>query len=40
MDWLEPLARNAFLAFIQQAFGLAKKSTDLRIRWRRHAARL
>ena len=33
MDWLEPLARNALIAFVQQAFGLAKKSTDLLICW-------
>lgn len=33
MDWLEPLARNALIAFVQQTFGLAKKSTDLLIRW-------
>jgi hypothetical protein len=33
MDWFEPLARNALIAFVQQAFGLAKRSTGLRIRW-------
>jgi hypothetical protein len=33
MDWLERLARNALIAFVQQAFGSTKKSTKLRIRW-------
>jgi hypothetical protein len=32
MDWLGPLAHNALIAFVQQVFGLAKKSTNLRIR--------
>jgi hypothetical protein len=33
MDWLEPLARNALMAFVQQVFGLAKNSLHFRIRW-------
>jgi hypothetical protein len=33
MDWLESFARNSLIAFVQEVFGLAKNSTDLRLRW-------